>query len=464
MLTLTSNGGNRSTEVDEIDHLLAKFTEVARTVETRVVAAEAGVAAIEQSQRVRAREAPTPESIVAVERANAPERLLALDVFRGLTVAGMLLVNNPGTWSAIYPPLEHAAWHGWTPTDLIFPFFLFIVGITTHLSLAARRARGHDTAALTRQVLRRGALIFLCGLFLSWFPGFTYSAVPELANATFGDRVIHRLAHLRYLGVLQRIGLAYTLGALLTLWFGWRQQLIALVVILLGYWALMTLVPVPGEGAIGLALMDDPTRVLSAWVDRTVLGVPHLWSGSVTWDPEGLLSTVPAVGTVLVGALAARVIAHRKRPLGDRLSTMFAVGSLAMVVGSCWGWVLPINKALWTSSYVVFTGGMAAVCLATCLWLIDVRQIRWWTGPFVVYGVNPLVAFLGSGLMARLLGGMITWPTESGRTSLQQYVYEGAFHSWLEPRNASLLYALAFVAFWYLVLLVLHKRGIVVKV
>ncbi len=222
------------------------------------------------------------------------DRLIALDVFRGLTVASMLLVNNPGTWSAIYPPLEHAAWHGWTPTDLIFPFFLFIVGVTTHLSLTARRARGDDTAALVRQVLRRGALIFLCGLFLSWFPGFTYWPIAELPDATLvgsnQGASARRLAHVRILGVLQRIALAYTIGALLTLWLSWRGQIAALAVILFGYWALMTIVPVPGEGALGYALLDEPSRVLSAWVDRTVLGVPHLWVGSVTWDPEGLLS------------------------------------------------------------------------------------------------------------------------------------------------------------------------------
>lgn len=194
------------------------------------------------------------------------ERLLALDVFRGMTVAGMLLVNNPGSWGAIYPPLAHAAWHGWTPTDLIFPFFLFIVGITTHLSLTARRARGDDTRTLVRQVLRRGAIIFLCGLFLSWFPGFTYTTIASLPEATFMDRVIYRLEHLRFLGVLQRIGLAYTLGALLTLRFGWRQQIVLAAVVLLGYWAIMTLVPVPGTGRIGAELLDEPGLVLSSWV------------------------------------------------------------------------------------------------------------------------------------------------------------------------------------------------------
>jgi predicted acyltransferase len=393
------------------------------------------------------------------------ERLVALDVFRGLTVAGMLLVNNPGSWSAIYPPLAHATWHGWTPTDLIFPFFLFIVGITTHLSLDARRARGDAPSVLVRQVLRRGALIVLCGLFLSWFPGFTYARTDALADATLLDRVVHRLEHLRLPGVLQRIGLAYIAGGLLVLRLRWRQQIVAAALILLGYWALMTIVPVPGTGGqLGAALLDDPSQVLSAWLDRTLLGEAHLWSGSRTWDPEGLLSTLPAVGTVLLGALTGAWLGQKARPIGDRLSAMFAVGSLLMVLGSMWGWVFPINKGLWTSSYVVFTGGMAAVALATCLWLIDVQRVRWWTQPFVVYGTNPLVAFLGSGIMARLIGGMITWESDGRRVSLQQVVYESAFASWAAPRVASLLFALAFVLVWYLILLVLHRRGIVVKV
>jgi len=395
---------------------------------------------------------------------NVRERLVALDVFRGLTVAGMLLVNNPGSWGAIYPPLAHAAWHGWTPTDLIFPFFLFIVGITTHLSLSARRARGDDTGSLVRQVVRRGAAIFLCGLLLSWFPGWTYSPLPELAEASFVDRVTHRLATLRYLGVLQRIGLAYTMAGLLTLRCAWRAQAWVAAAILLGYWALMTLVPVPGTGQLGAALLDDPSQVLSAWVDRTLLGEAHLWSGSRTWDPEGLLSTLPAVATVLLGALTGAWIGDHERPLGDRLSAMFAVGALAMMIGLCWGWVFPINKGLWTSSYVLFTGGMAAVALATCLWLIDMQQVRWWTRPFVVYGTNPLVAFVGSGLMARLIGGMVTMEVDGGRVSLQAVVHRSAFASWLEPKPASFAYALSFVLFWYIVLLLLHRRGIVVKV
>lgn len=391
------------------------------------------------------------------------ERLVSLDVFRGMTVAGMLLVNNPGTWSAIYPPLAHAPWHGWTPTDLIFPFFLFIVGITTELSLRARRARGDDERAILRQVLRRGALIFLFGLLLSGFPFFTWP--PALEGATFLERVVHRVEHWRIMGVLQRIGLAYLCGALLTLRTTLRQQLLIVATLLFGYWALMTLVPVPDTGVPGRFVLDKPDQLLSAWLDRSVLGVDHLWSGAKTWDPEGLLSTLPAIATMICGTFAGRWIAEQQRPLPERLAALFAVGALAMMLGLMWHWVFPINKNIWTSSYVVFTAGIGAVSLATCMWLIDVMQWRRWTFPFVIYGVNPMLAFLGSGLMARLIASLWTWETAEGtRTSLQAFVFKTVYASWLPPREASFAYAVSFVALWFLILWGAWKRGWVLKV
>ena len=373
------------------------------------------------------------------------ERLLALDVFRGMTVAGMLLVNNPGTWSAIYPPLAHAPWHGWTPTDLIFPFFLFIVGVTTHLSLQARRARGDSDSALLRQVVTRGALIVAFGLLLAAFP---YLPVT-------------RLTELRFPGVLQRIGLAYLCGALITLRTTWRQQIGVVAALLVGYWALMTLVPVPGYG-LGPQNLNDPSASLAAYIDRTVFG-SHLWRSSKTWDPEGLLSTMPAVGTVILGVLTGRWIDSR-RPLGDRLIGLFGLGSLAMVAGLMWHWGFPINKSLWTSSYVLFTGGMAAVTVATCTWVIDVLGITRWTAPFRWYGTNPMVAFLGSGIMARLIGSVITVPLSGERVPLQRVIYDQAFASWLAPRNASLLYAVCFVLVWAGILGLLYRKRVFFKV
>jgi predicted acyltransferase len=370
------------------------------------------------------------------------ERLAALDAFRGMTIAGMLLVNNPGTWSAIYPPLEHAPWHGWTPTDLIFPFFVFIVGVTTHLSLSARAAAGAPAGAITARILRRGALVILFGLLLQAFP-----FLP-----------LTRITGLRFPGVLQRIGICYIAAALLARGRSWRGVAGIVAGLLLGYWALQALVAPPGVAA---PTLDVPDQTLSAWIDRSVFG-RHLWQSSKTWDPEGLLSTIPAIGTCLLGILAGRWIAQ-PAPLADRLNGLFAVGSVVMVAGLMWNWVFPINKNLWTSSYVLFTGGMAAVAIACCAWLIDVRGRRRWAAPFVTYGLNPLTAFVGSGAMARVLGLIhLSYGGES--VPLQQAVYRGAFASWLAPRNASLAYAIGFVALWYGILRLLERRGIVFKV
>ena len=404
----------------------------------------------------------TPLQSVAAA-SGSRERLLSLDVFRGMTVAGMLLVNNPGDWGHIFPPLEHAPWHGWTPTDLIFPFFLFIVGVTSHLSLSQRRARGDDASAIVRQVLRRGALIFLFGLFLSWFPGFMWGTIESMPDATFGDRVLYRLEHLRIMGVLQRIAVAYTIGALITLRGTWKQHLAMLITILLGYWALMTLVVVPDQGVPGWQLLDRPEAVLSAWFDRTVLTTDHLWASARTWDPEGLLSSLPAVGSMMIGQFAGRWIAS-PRSMAERLNGMFAVSALLLMVGSIWAWVFPINKSLWTSSYVVFTGGMALLTLATCMWVIDVRQYRRWTTFFVIYGTNPMIAFLGSGLMARLTVTLWKVQTADGPESVGWIVFQSVFAPIFEPRLASLAYAVTFVAIWFVILWALWRRKIFLKV
>ena len=396
------------------------------------------------------------------------ERLVSLDVFRGMTIAGMLLVNNPGSWAAIHPPLRHAEWHGWTPTDLIFPFFLFIVGITTHLSLASRRERGDDDGALVRQVLRRGALIFLFGLLLNAFPFYQWGPPASwpwptsITDPGVLDRIVYRFEHLRIMGVLQRIALAYVAAALLTLRTSPKVQLATLAALLHGYWFAMTLLPAPGTGLPGASVLHRPPLVLSAWLDRAILGEHHLWTGSRSWDPEGLLSTIPAIGTAMLGVFAGRWIASR-RPLAERLNGLFAAGAIAMVLGLMWHWAFPINKSLWTSSYVLFTGGMAAVTLATCMWIIDVQRVGGWTKPFVVYGVNPIVAFVGSGIMARLIYSIVKVEYGGREVALQAAIHQALFASWLAPANASLLFALAFVLVWLGILWVLWRRRIILK-
>lgn len=372
----------------------------------------------------------------------ARERLVALDVFRGATIASMLLVNNPGTWSAIYWPLGHAPWHGWTPTDLIFPFFLFIVGVTTELSL-----RGRSTPDAVRRIIRRGLLIVLFGLLLNAFPFFWWGKIPDVPDPTFAQRVAWRVEHLRYAGVLQRIGIVYMIAALISLRPTRKQQLIIAAIILLGYWAILTRGP-----------LEPPDATVAARIDRAVLGEKHIWASSKTWDPEGPLSTIPAVATALLGtAVAPWVREHRVREL------MFA-GIAGLAVGQLWHFVFPINKNLWTSSYVVFTAGFACVILAICIWIIDIKQIRGWTKPFVVYGVNPLVAFLGSGLMARLLSSL--WKVDYGgaRISAQQASYKLLFEPYFPPKLASLLWGLSFVLLWLGILWMFYRRRWILKV
>jgi len=392
------------------------------------------------------------------------ERLLSLDVFRGLTVAGMLLVNDPGTWSAIFPPLEHAEWNGWTPTDLIFPFFLFIVGITTHLSLSARRARGDDDRALVKQILRRGTIIYLLGFAMAMFPFYQWGVIQSLPNATAWDRIVYRMEHVRLLGVLPRIAIVYVCAALLTLKTNLRQKVIIIASLLYGYWFAMTLIPVPGEHEIGALLLHTHDRNLAAYLDRLILGTNHTWTGSVTFDPEGPMSTIPAIATSMLGVIAGTWIARKDKPLLDRISGLFAAGSLAMVVGLMWNWSFPINKNLWTSSYVMFTAGMAAVTLATIMWIVDNYNVKWWTKPFVVYGVNPIVAFVGSGVMARLIYTLWHVTYQGKSVAMQDAIYQSVFLPWLPPRVASLGFAIAYVLLWYGILLVLYRRKIILKV
>ncbi len=372
---------------------------------------------------------------MGTETQSTRHRLVALDAFRGMTIAGMLLVNNPGNWGAIFPPLQHAPWHGWTPTDLIFPFFVFIVGITTHISL-------ENVAGSTGRILRRGGLIILFGLLLQAFPFWP----------------IERITELRFPGVLQRIGVCYIAAAFLARGRSVRGIAAITAFLLLGYWALQALVAPPG---VLVPTLDVPGDTLSAWIDRTVFG-SHLWKSSKTWDPEGLLSTIPAIGTCLLGVLTGRWLGNEK-PLAERLNGLFAGGALGMVAGLMWNWVFPINKNLWTSSYVLFSAGMGCVILATAAWLIDERGVKRWAKPMVTYGLNPMTAFVGSGAMARGLG-LIHLQIGGESVSLQQAIFQGAFAGWLSPRVASLGYALAFVALWYGILRLLERRGLILKV
>jgi predicted acyltransferase len=390
------------------------------------------------------------------------ERLVSLDVFRGLTIAAMLLVNNPGTWGAIYPPLEHAAWNGWTPTDVIFPFFLFIVGITTHLSMTARRERGDSDAALVKQILRRGGIIFLLGFLMSLFPFYQWGTIAGMDHPSVLDRIVYRWEHVRILGVLQRIGLVYIAAGLLSLRTTLKQQVVIVAALLYGYWLAMTLIPIPGKD-IGALMLDNPSETLAAHLDRAILGLNHIWSGSITYDPEGPFSTIPAIATAMLGIFAGKWIG-RRRPLIERIAGLFAAGTIGMVIGMMWNWSFPINKNIWTSSYVVFTAGMGCVTLATVMWIVDWLNVRGWTKPWVIYGMNPIVAFVGSGVLARCIYTLWKIPYEGKPTPVETVIYKEAFAPWLEPRNASLAMALATVVFWFAILAWMYRKRIFLKV
>ncbi len=365
-----------------------------------------------------------------------PGRLTSLDAFRGLTIAGMILVNNPGSWSYVYPPLRHAVWHGCTPTDLIFPFFLFIVGVSISLSFSRHRTAGLGRRELGRKALRRAAVIFALGLALNAFPRFD-------------------LATLRLFGVLQRIALAYLGGALVTLYTTDRGRWYWAGGLLLLYWGLMTLVPVPGFGAGDLS----PEGNLAAWIDRALFP-GHLWREA--YDPEGLLSTLPAVATVLLGVLTGGLIGsgHSRSEVCNRL---FVWGWAGLVAGAVWGIFFPINKPLWTGSYVLFTAGAALQVLATAIWLLDVRGRRRLLEPFIRLGMNPLAIFAGSILLVKSLI-LIRIGTGEGGMTLYAWIYRHLFASWAGAMNGSLAFALANVLLWLGVAVLLWRRRIFIKV
>jgi predicted acyltransferase len=335
-------------------------------------------------------------------------RLLSLDAFRGLTIAGMVLVNNPGTWAAVYAPLTHAAWHGLTPTDVIFPFFLFIVGVAIPLSPPS-----------AGRVLRRAAVIFALGIVLNGLPGFDWATI-------------------RIPGVLQRIAVCYLIAALLFLTTGWRTQVIVTSALLLGYWGAMTLVPVPGYGRGDLG----PEGNLAAWLDRGLLG-PHIWRAARVYDPEGILSTVPAVATTLLGMLTGRWV-QSARPRRAITRGLILAGIIGTALGAAWGVWFPVNKALWTSSYAVLTAGMALLVLAACYAAIEIRGWRRWATPFVVLGVNALALFFLSTLVARVLTLI-----HVGDGTLEQWIFERGFAPWASPINASLAYAVVYLLVWW---------------
>lgn len=374
-------------------------------------------------------------------------RIESLDVFRGLTMAAMIVVNNPGSWSSVYPPLLHADWDGLTPTDLIFPFFIFIVGVCIPLSLRkclrSPAGTGVDVApavgSAVWRIVRRFALIFLIGLVL-------LGAFPYSGEA---------FRTIRIPGVLQRIALCYLATSLLFLGVRWRGQIVIAAGLLLGYWILLTTIAAPGYEAGDLSREGS----LPSWVDRTVLA-GHTWKKD--YDPEGILSTLPAIASCLIGLLAGQwLLSGRSRQ--EIASGLFAFGVLTSMTGCIWSLVFPINKALWTSSFVLVTSGLGMLLLGLCYWLIDIHGRHRWAAPFRILGLNALVIYVLVGFTSDVIGHVQV--TAGGQqTSLKGWLYQSVFAPRLSPMNASLAFALCYLAVWMTVAWALYRRRIFFRV
>ena len=377
-------------------------------------------------------------------------RLLSLDVFRGMTIAGMVLVNNPGTWSQIYSPLKHAEWHGATPTDFVFPFFLFIVGISITLALGKRVESGGINRDIYTKILRRALIIFALGLFLAAFPFYNFS------KGEWFD-----ISNLRIMGVLQRIAVCYFVASLIFIRTNWKQQATIAGALLLVYWALMTLISVPG---CEVATFNDKACNLAAYLDRVILTENHIWKSSKVFDPEGVLSTIPAIATTLAGVLCGHWLRSRRDDY-ERVAAMFFFGVVLTALGWAWNFWFPINKSLWTSSYVLYTAGLALCFLGICYWLVDIKNYKRWAKPFVIFGVNALALFVFSGLMAKLFGIIRVGADAEGKSiPLQKWIFDSIFMPFASAINASLMYAISYIILWLFLMWLLYRKRIYIKV
>lgn len=377
-------------------------------------------------------------------------RLLALDVFRGLTIAAMVLVNNPGSWSHVYSPLLHAKWHGYTPTDLIFPFFVFIVGVSIAIVLGRSNSNTSNHLQLIKTAAIRASKLILLGLFLALF----YYQFNQVDYSWFESQFLQ----IRLPGVLQRLGLVFFLTFVLVLlvnkkyYFAWTSTL------LLGYWLIMACIPY-GGGFVGLY---EHGNSLAAWIDDYVFGAQHVYYQNAkpfAFDPEGLLSTLPAVASALTGVMTGLLIMDNKLELLQKIKVMLKFAVISLFAGYLWALVFPINKALWTSSYVLVTTGWALALLAGLMWLIDYKGYKYWSAPFVVFGANAIFFYMFSAVLARIL---IMVPVDN--SSLHGWIYEQVLQPLLGNYNGSLAFAIMFLMVSYLVMHWLYKKQIFFKV
>ncbi len=362
-------------------------------------------------------------------------RILAIDVFRGLTIALMLIVNNPGSWSYVYPPLRHAAWHGCTPTDLVFPFFLFIVGVS--MSISFKKYQHTDQKKWLLKILQRTCIIFLIGLLLNWFPFY---------HKTFEN--------LRLFGVLQRIALAFGMAGVYLVFVRKKIQiLVGSGIILIIYAACLT-----------LFAETDPFSLegnLPRQIDLHLFGENHLYKGfGMPFDPEGLFSTLPSIAHVLLGYLAGLILTDKKQQLQKRIRVLALWGIVGIFLGLLLNSFIPINKPLWTSSYVLFTSGIAAVVLAVLSWILDIKIWTKWSYPFKVFGLNPLFSFVLSILFVKIY--IYFLKTTNG--NIYSWLYQNVFSHFGQPELGSLIQALCFTGFVWLFAWLLYRKNIVIKI
>lgn len=373
------------------------------------------------------------------------QRFHSLDIFRGATVCLMILVNNPGSWSHIYAPLKHAPWHGLTPTDLVFPFFLFAVG--NAMSFVVPRLEQAGPAEFWKKVLKRTALIFLIGLFLNWW--------PFVKSSDYSFKVFENV---RILGVLQRIALAYFFAAVIVYYLKGKRSFFAAMLILLGYWV--------------LCLLGNPTDPysLEGWfgttIDKSILGVTHMYKGEgIPFDPEGIMSTIPAIAQVILGYLVGIHIKEKggsKEEIPKMLNGLFVAAIALLLTGFCWDIVMPINKKIWTSSYVVYTTGLAILTIATMIYFIEIKGVRFKLAEFFdVFGKNALFVF---SLSAFLPKGLALIKLGDGVTPWNWLYKKVLIHTPGLPENGSLLYALAVISFMWLICWYLDNKKIYIKV
>jgi len=374
------------------------------------------------------------------------ERVLALDVLRGLMLTCMVLVNSAGDPHQTYTVLKHASWHGWAIADLVFPFFLFIVGVAIPFSIESRLSKGDTHKRIVLDALRRAIFLFAIGLAMNWY-------------VRLNRNNIFDFAHLRFFNVLQRIGICYFFGTLMYLWCRPRTHVVIGASLLVFYFVLMKFVPVPGYGAGVL----DRVGNWAQYIDSHVMGAHcgSTYKGFV-YEGKGLLATLPAFVTALMGIWTGRQL-RQPGATSDKLVKLYFFGTLSLLLGACWDQFFPINQNLWTGSLVLFMGGMAMVALASCYYVADVRKITWWTRWFVVFGVNSIAVWVGSVVLNATLEKINVYEANGKMVTLKTCMFNG-LADWFGPRNGSLAFAVLYVLFWWAIMRGLYRRKIYFKV